>query len=123
MRPGRLDEILGRFGGLSICVVGDLFLDRYIDLDGTLHDVSLETGLETRQAVKLRHYPGAGGTVANNLAALGVGRVAVLSCIGVDGEGFELKRAMDRAGIDRSLLIEREDRFTPTYTKPASLIG
>ena len=37
--------------------------------------------------------PGAGGTVANNLAALGVGRVAVLGVIGDDGFGFELARA------------------------------
>ena len=117
MNSARLNEILNRFADLSICVVGDLFLDRYLDLDRGLSEVSLETGLEAFQVVKARHYPGAGGNVAKNLAVLGVGRVAMLSCIGADGEGFELKRALDKLGIDRSLLVERQDRRTPTYIK------
>lgn len=118
MKSARLNEIVNRFSGLSICVVGDVFLDRYFDLDRRLSEVSLETGLEAYQAVRVRHYPGGGGNVAKNLAVLGVGRVAVLSCIGADGDGFELKRAFDRLGVDLSLLIEREDRCTPGYTKP-----
>jgi bifunctional ADP-heptose synthase (sugar kinase/adenylyltransferase) len=38
--------------------------------------------------------------------------------IGDDGEGYELKRALQATGVDIGAVIERRDRFTPTYTKP-----
>ena len=117
MTPSQLNAILQRFDRLSICVVGDFFLDRYLDLDRRLSEVSLETGLEVYQTVNVRNYPGAAGNVAKDLAALGVGQVVALSCIGVDGNGFELTRCLDALGIDRSLTLERGDRFTPTYLK------
>jgi rfaE bifunctional protein kinase chain/domain len=59
---------------------------------------------------------GAGGTVANNLAALGAGRVATLGVLGEDGHGWELRRALAGAGIDASLMVEAP-LATFTYTK------
>lgn len=118
MSEAAFREVLARFGGLSICVVGDLFLDRYFDIDAALDEPSVETGLTAYQVVRTRAYPGAGGNVANNLAALGVARVAALTVIGLDGEGYELKKCLDAAGIDRSLVIESEERSTPLYGKP-----
>ena len=50
----RLEAILGRLPGLTIGVVGDLFLDRYLDLDATLTEPSLETGLDAYQVVAVR---------------------------------------------------------------------
>ena len=118
MTRSQLDQILRRFKGLAIGVVGDFFLDRYLDLDRHLTETSLETGLDAYQVVAERNAPGGGGNVAKNLAALGIGRVAAISCIGVDGSGFELKRCLDVLGIDRSCLVEHGGQFTPTYTKP-----
>jgi rfaE bifunctional protein kinase chain/domain len=100
-------------------VVGDLFLDRYLDIDASLTEPSLETGLDAYQVVGVRPYPGAAGTVINNLAALGVKRVCVISVIGDDGEGYELCRALDELRVvDRAWIFLGEDRRTPTYTKP-----
>src|SRR5262249_3903515 len=99
-------------------VVGDLFLDRYLDLDARLTEPSVETGLDAYQVVRVRSYPGAAGTIINNLVALGVGRVSILSVIGDDGEGYELRRELKRRGIDQRFLFQSSDRFTPTYTKP-----
>jgi rfaE bifunctional protein kinase chain/domain len=113
-----LDRVLERLPSLHIGVVGDLFLDRYLDLDARLTEPSVETGLDAYQVVGIRCYPGAAGTVLNNLAALGVGRVSILSVIGDDGEGFELRRALTKRGIDQSRLLVSPVRFTPTYTKP-----
>ena len=67
-----LNQILRRLPGLAIGVLGDLFLDRYLDLDARLTEPSLETGLDAYQVVRVRSYPGAAGTVINNLVALGV---------------------------------------------------
>jgi rfaE bifunctional protein kinase chain/domain len=117
MDETRLNELLGRFPEIKLLVVGDFFLDKYLDLDQRLSETSLETGLEAYQAVGVRCSPGAAGTVVNNLRALDVG-VMALGVIGDDGEGYELKRALMRQNVDISPLIMHPDRFTPTYTKP-----
>lgn len=114
----KLRRTLDRLDELSIAVIGDLFLDKYLDLDGSMTETSIETGLDAYQVARVRSSPGAGGTVLNNLAALGVGRLLAVSVIGCDGEGFELKRALDKRGVGLDLLVESPERFTPTYTKP-----
>src|SRR3954451_21008389 len=93
-----VEDILTRVPQLTIGGLGDLFLDRYLDLDAALTEPSLETGLDACQVVAVRAYPGAAGTVVNNLAALGVGRVLPLAVIGDDGEGHELRQALARRG-------------------------
>jgi apolipoprotein N-acyltransferase len=80
-----LTRILEALPRLSIAVVGDLFLDKYLDLDSGLTETSVETGLDAFQVVGVRCYPGAGGTVLNNLKALGVGHLHAVSVIGSDG--------------------------------------
>lgn len=117
MNEQRLDTILKRFEQVKVLVVGDFFLDRYLIMDRRLSEVSLETGLEAYQVVGIRCSPGAAGTVAANLRALDVD-VTALGVIGDDGEGYELRRGLDRLGVHREPLIERKDLFTPTYTKP-----
>src|SRR5690348_12950994 len=88
-----LDAILERIPRLRIGVIGDLFLDRYLDLDAALTEPSLETGLDAYQVVNVRSSPGAAGTVINNLVSLGVGRVYPIAVLGDDGEGHELRQA------------------------------
>src|SRR6266478_648773 len=96
-----IDDILARLPALTIGVVGDLFLDRYLDLDASLTEPSLETGLDAYQVVRVRSSPGAAGTVINNLVALGVGRVCPVAVIGDDGEGYELRQALQAMhGVD-----------------------
>ena len=120
MRSEQLEAILAHFPQLRICVVGDLFLDKYLDIDPARSEMSLETGLEAHQVVRVRCYPGAAGTVATNLTALGIGQVAILTLLGDDGEGYDLRQAMRRAGIDDSWLRTVAAFQTPTYTKPLS---
>src|SRR6516162_3301583 len=99
----KVEQILERIARLSVGVVGDLFLDRYLDLDAALTEPSLETGLDAYQVVRVRSCPGAAGTVINNLVALGVGTVRPVAVIGDDGEGYELLQALealDRVRLD-----------------------
>lgn len=114
-----IEQVLARLPSLTIGVLGDLFLDRYFDLDTTLTEPSVETGLDAFQVVAVRSYPGAAGTVINNLAALGVGRILPLAVIGDDGEGYELRQALSRLpAVDAAGIITTPERRTPTYTKP-----
>lgn len=120
MDTQRLSSLLAHFPALTLLVIGDYFLDRYLEIDPALAETSLETGLEAHQVVRVRCSPGAAGTVTSNLRSLGVNVIA-LGVIGDDGEGYELKRGLKATGVALAPLIETRERFTPTYTKP--LIG
>jgi len=114
-----LESILTAIPRLHIAVLGDLFLSHYLDIDPALTEPSVETGLDAYQVVRVRSFPGAAGTVINNLAALGVGTICVISVIGDDGEGYELRQALARMpAVDADRLITHPDRRTPTYSKP-----
>src|ERR1700756_2846124 len=106
-----LEQILERLPALTLGVVGDLFLDRYLDLDAALTEPSLETGLDAYQVFRVRSSPGAAGTVINNLAALGIGRICPVAVLGDDGEGYELRQALDALGkVDSAGLLTTAER-------------
>ena len=110
-------EILDAFKKLKALVVGDICLDRWCTYDPATSEPSHETGIPRLGVVSTEVSPGGGGTVANNLAALGTGQVAALGIRGDDGFGFELVRALNRRGISGSLLVEIPSWHTFTYTK------
>ena len=111
-------ELFKKFGDLSVAILGDYCLDEYLWIDAALNEPSLETGLVAYQCVKRETYPGAAGTVAKNLANLGIGTVYAIGYVGDDGRGLELCRGLDNLGINRDGVIIAGDRITPTYTKP-----
>jgi rfaE bifunctional protein kinase chain/domain len=119
LRDDLIERVLARAPSLTVGVLGDLFLDRYLDLDAALTEPSLETGLDAYQVVRVRSYPGAAGTVINNLAALGVGRILPIGLVGDDGEGHELRQALAALKVvDTDRVYNWPGRRTPTYTKP-----
>lgn len=117
MNAAGLQALLERLPNLTVLVVGDFFLDKYLDVDPRLSEPSLETGLEAYQVVGVRNYPGAAGTVVNNLRALDV-NVLALGVVGEDGEGDDLRRGLARMGVSADDLLPAPERFTPTYLKP-----
>ncbi|MDR2209976.1 MAG: PfkB family carbohydrate kinase [Spirochaetaceae bacterium] len=118
MERRRLEELLNRFSGLRIAVVGDFFLDKWLEIDRTLDEPSVETGLTAYQVVEKRCYAGAAGTVLSNLAALEAGTLYALGFLGDDGEGFEMLRILKALGVDTGFLAVSGKVMTPTYTKP-----
>jgi rfaE bifunctional protein kinase chain/domain len=109
-------DILAAIPNLSALVVGDICLDRWCTYDPATSEASRETGIARIGVVRTEVTAGAGGTVANNLAALGCGRVAVLGAIGDDGFALELSRALAGRGVD-DLCIRAGSLQTFTYTK------
>src|SRR5258708_18408037 len=110
-------QILAAFRRCSALVVGDICLDRWCTYDPATSEPSRETGIPRIGVVSTEATPGAGGTVANNLAALGIGRIAVLGAVGDDGFGYELKQALQLRGISPDLLVTATGLPTFTYTK------
>lgn len=119
MTPHRFDQLTGRYPELSIAVVGDMCLDRYLEIDASLVEVSIETGLPVHNVVATRSQPGAAGTILSNLIALGVGKMHAIGFCGRDGEGYELQRALTASHrIYLDAFIQTPLRRTFTYTKP-----
>ncbi|MBI2823470.1 MAG: carbohydrate kinase [Planctomycetia bacterium] len=114
----RLESVLAALPTRSIGLVGDLFLDRYLEIDPELRELSIETGLEAYQVTRIRNSPGALGTIINNLAALGVGRLVPVTVLGDDGQGYDLLAALRTMSVDTAHVIQDAKRLTPTYTKP-----
>jgi rfaE bifunctional protein kinase chain/domain len=110
-------EILAAIPKLSVLVIGDICLDRWCTYEPCASEPSRETGIPRIAVVHTEVTAGAGGTVANNLAALGCGRVAVLGAIGDDGFGLELSRALAARGIASELCVRADSLQTFTYTK------
>ncbi len=118
MSPERLGELLAQFPRLRIAVIGDYFLDKYLDIDPALAEVSLETGKVAHQVVGIRHCPGAAGTIISNLAALGAGTLHAIGYTGDDGESYDLRKGLTALGCRTEHLHSAADRMTPTYLKP-----
>ncbi len=121
MKSSRLAELTDRFPSCRVAVLGDFFLDQYLDVDPALEERSLETGKRAHQVAAVRSSPGAAGTVVNNLASLACGRVHALGITGDDGQGFELRQCLDRIGCTTRGLRRRKAHMTPTYLKPRDL--
>lgn len=100
----------------KIVVVGDYFLDKYIYMKDSNTGISLYTGKPAYMIQKTRTSPGAAGTVAKNLANLGIGTVYAVGYRGNDGDGFTLERDLRKLGINTDKLFVLEHFNTPSYT-------
>jgi bifunctional ADP-heptose synthase (sugar kinase/adenylyltransferase) len=114
----RIEAVLRTLPRLTIGLVGDLFLDRYLECVPGSHELSIETRLEAYQIERVRNAAGALGTVLNNLAALGVGLLVPVTAIGDDGHGYDLLKEIRKLPVEAAHILCLPDRLTPTYTKP-----
>lgn len=104
-------------GAPVITVFGDFCLDKYLYIDGALDEPSVETGLTAYQVTHQKLYAGAGGTITNNLRALGA-EVYCVGIVGCDGEGYSLMRELNEIGARTSFMVKTAKRQTCTYIKP-----
>jgi rfaE bifunctional protein kinase chain/domain len=119
MTPSRFDQITSRYTGLRVAVLGDFCLDRYLEIDPLKEEVSIETGLAVYNVVNVRAQPGGAGTILNNFSALGAGAIYPIGFAGEDGEGFELRRALEqRPGVRLDYFVPTAQARTFTYCKP-----
>ena len=119
MSPARFQEITAQYASLRVGVVGDFCLDRYLEIDPTKQELSIETGLPVHNVVNVRSQPGGAGTILNNLTALGVAEIYPVGFAGEDGEGFELRAALrSRPRVNLQHFWKTDQRRTFTYCKP-----
>ncbi len=53
----RLNSLLAQFPRLAVGLIGDLFLDRYLEIPHGAVEYSIETGLEAYQVTRVRNSP------------------------------------------------------------------
>ena len=103
MNPSRFRSITEKYPALRVAVVGDVCLDRYLEIDPEKQETSIETGLAVHNVVNVRSQPGGAGTILNNLVALGVGDevdlcpCAASACCGVMARPWAQEAAKARA--------------------------
>jgi len=119
MNRSALCDLLERIRYVSVGILGDFCLDAYLFLDPVASEPSLETGLPTCVVKRQCYSLGGAGNVANNLYAMGVGRIAVFGVIGDDPYGYEMTRIFKKLRVDTSgLLIQARQWDTHVYMKP-----
>ncbi len=93
----RLKEILEKFPGKKIVVIGDIMLDGYIY--GNVSRTSPEAPIPVVSFEKMFYEIGGAGNLASNVATLG-GKVFLFSFVGKDSEADILKRLLELRGIE-----------------------
>ena len=112
--PPMLAEVVSRFKGKRVLVVGDMVADEYI--------VGKPARISREAPVIVLHHsdefvcPGGAANVAYNLAALGA-ETRVAGVVGSDRMGETLRRTLSKLEIDVSGLVTGASRRTATKTR------
>jgi len=96
-----------------ILVIGDLMIDEY--LWGSCERISPEAPVQVVDIKKETTVLGGAGNVINNLVSLGA-KVSVMSVIGSDEAGIEVKSMLDKIEV-KSFLVEQKGRKTSRKTR------
>lgn len=103
-----------RLSWRRILVVGDLFLDEYIE--GRATRLSREAPVPVLEFERRFYLPGGAANPAHNIVAL-QGRAWQAGVIGDDDAGRTLVRELQQAGIDPRGVVTDSDRPTTTKTR------
>lgn len=109
-----LAEILNKFPGQRILVLGDVILDWY--WWGQASRLSPEAPVPVVRKQRTTLQPGGAGNTAANLAALGA-RVSVFGVTGQDSHADDLRAALSAYNVDTSGLVADASRPTTTKTR------
>lgn len=112
-----LIELVEKLPGRTVVLVGDLMLDKY--LYGDAERLSPEAPVPVLQFRREDARPGGAGQVAADLATLGA-KVRVVSILGADDAGGQVRRLLGESGCDLSGVVEVAER--PTTSK-VRLVG
>lgn len=106
--------LVGRLAGRRVLVVGDLFLDEY--LEGRAERLSREAPVPVVELTRRVLIPGGAANPARNIVALG-GHALCAGLVGEDAAGRELLAGLQEAGVDTTGIVTDADRTTTTKTR------
>lgn len=109
LEPQRVRQIVRKFKGARVLVVGDVMLDHF--LWGNVSRISPEAPVPVVDFQRESFMPGGAGNVARNLKGLGA-ETELFGVIGSDVAARELKEILKDQGIDHGGLIASRGRQT-----------
>ncbi len=109
-----LNEIVDRFQGKKICVVGDIIADIFVF--GRPYRLSREAPVIVVKFEEEKIFPGSAGNTINNLVALGA-YVYPIGIIGKDEMGDRIMEQLSRSGNVNPEGLIRDERRTTTKTR------
>jgi len=104
-----IEDVFKKVSKLKVAVIGDIMLDTY--WWGHVERVSPEAPVPIVAVDKKEQRIGGAGNVALNINSLGV-KPALLSIIGDDEDGKQLKRLLKDQGLNDDLLYASKERIT-----------
>jgi D-glycero-beta-D-manno-heptose-7-phosphate kinase len=111
------EGLLARLSRPRVLVIGDLFLDEYIE--GRATRLSREAPVPVLEFERRIYRPGGGTNPAHNIVALGA-RAIQAGVIGDDPAGQQLAAELIQAGIDTAGVVVDASRPTTTKTRVIS---
>lgn len=111
------DEVLKAipaFRKLRVLVVGDLFLDEYVESE--MFEISKEGPIPVLRFESKTQLAGAAGNLASTIRGLGA-QVSVVGLVGRDPNGEVLLRGLKEKGLRTEGVILDPEKPTLTYTK------
>ena len=108
----RLLQILNKFKGKNILVIGDIMLDKYIF--GNVERISPEAPVQVVEVEKESYIPGGAANVANNISAL-KGNAYMVGIVGKDNEAEVLLKELKKRNINTDAIFA--DQSKPTTQK------
>jgi rfaE bifunctional protein kinase chain/domain len=112
-----MKEILEKFKGLKVLVVGDVMIDAYYF--GKVDRISPEAPVPVVAVEKKENRLGGAANVAMNLVALGA-KPVICSVVGEDNDGKDLIMLFEKAGISTQGIVRSKDRITTVKTRVIS---
>lgn len=113
----KMTTVLKNTAQVKVVVFGDYALDKYLFINPEHDEPSAETGKTAYQVHRTFLSAGVGGTITNNLRALGA-QVVCIGLLGDDGQGYELLRCLRETGADVSHMVRSDALCTCAYMKP-----
>jgi len=107
--PQSLADIVRRFPGTSVAVLGDGLLDEWIE--GQAATMAREAPVPTVDVRNHRSVPGGAANVALNVAALG-GVSHLITVLGRDPAGDRLRQLLRQGGVDSGMCLVDPHRAT-----------
>ncbi|MCZ2342019.1 MAG: D-glycero-beta-D-manno-heptose-7-phosphate kinase [Bacteroidales bacterium] len=107
-------DVLARFRGSRVLVVGDLMLDEFVW--GNVSRISPEAPVPVVEVNRRTYSAGGAANTALNIVSLS-GRVTLAGVVGDDGEGAKVCSILGDRGADLTCVIRDADRPTSTKTR------
>lgn len=107
--PPDFDQLFADIANLKVAVIGDVMLDTY--WWGHVERISPEAPVPIVAVTNREKRIGGAANVALNIKSLGAD-VSILSVLGNDEDGTQLKNLLEEKGIEARYLLTSEERIT-----------